>query len=365
MTRARLNQLVEGANLGMQPMIARESGIESRYVGGRRVARLTRRAPIFAKLSGSSSPYSFTEQVETSPGTWANGPTTGSANAYEVNGKASLNNKVVRLYPDPFGKWRFQWMAKDAAPSGGGGTCSTGSFPVLILGCKEIPLPGATVTIIGPGLAIGTGTTNSSGMITFSMTGKPTGIYSITVTHSRFQTTVAFALVDCGANSTVVVQLLPATGYQCLLCDGPLPIKETLHASPPWGPSFTMTYQSTGFYAGSWIGTSPLTLEAYTSVPCHPGISAISTITSNMLWVFTKGCGAQVRFSTCECYSTVGYAIVSDDAFPTAFQNCTIPEVGFKSPDAAVNSPFSMTFNGWTLLDAALNEFTGSLVITE
>ena len=84
-----------------------------------------------------------------------------------------------------------------------------------------------------------------------------------------------------------------------------------------------------------------------------------------MLWVFTKGCGAQVRFSTCECYSTVGYAIVSDDAFPTAFQNCTIPEVGFKSPDAAVNSPFSMTFNGWTLLDAALNEFTGSLVITE
>lgn len=94
----------------------------------------------YAKLSGSSSPYSFTEQYGTSGGAWSNSVRTGTTNAYEINGTASLNNKVVWLEPGFPGDYRFQYLG---AGTGGGGT---GSFP----GCT-CATPPATLTMTDVG----------------------------------------------------------------------------------------------------------------------------------------------------------------------------------------------------------------------
>lgn len=94
----------------------------------------------YAKLSGSSSPYSFTEQYGTSGGAWSNSVRTGTTNAYEVNGTSSLNNKVVWLEPGFPGDYRFQYLG---AGTGGGGTG-------VLLGCI-CATPPATLTMTDVG----------------------------------------------------------------------------------------------------------------------------------------------------------------------------------------------------------------------
>jgi hypothetical protein len=66
--------------------------------------------PIIAKLSGSSSPYSFTQQVMQG-GSWTDGPITGTGNAYEVNSASGLGGKLVRMQPGFAGQdWRFRFF---------------------------------------------------------------------------------------------------------------------------------------------------------------------------------------------------------------------------------------------------------------
>jgi hypothetical protein len=69
---------------------------------------------VWGVLSGSSSPYTFTQILDGSFG-----PRAGTA--YEVNGIAGLGGKTARLYPDRRGAWRFQWVAFP----GGTGSCGT------------------------------------------------------------------------------------------------------------------------------------------------------------------------------------------------------------------------------------------------
>lgn len=91
-----------------------------RRTTGRTDVSRVRALPIIGLLSGASSPYSFTQQVDTAGGTWATGPLTGTA--YEVNGVAGLASTRHRLYPDRFGAWRFQAI-KHGASDGGGSEC--------------------------------------------------------------------------------------------------------------------------------------------------------------------------------------------------------------------------------------------------
>ena len=77
-------------------------------------------------LSGSGSPYSFTQQFDGTSSAWAAAPRTGTA--YEANGVSGLANKVARLYPDRHGAYRFQWVAS------GGGSYGT------LCGCATAPL---------------------------------------------------------------------------------------------------------------------------------------------------------------------------------------------------------------------------------
>ena len=82
---------------------------------GQRIAR-GHATPIWGTLSGSSSPYTFTEALEGAGGAWASGARTGTA--YEVNGVAGLGGKVARLFPDRHSAWRFQWRPTVCGCSG-------------------------------------------------------------------------------------------------------------------------------------------------------------------------------------------------------------------------------------------------------
>lgn len=95
---------------------------------------IARKESIWALLSGSSSPYSFTESIPGAGGIWTPGTRTGIANAYEVNGVSGLGGKRALLRPGyPF-DWRFQHVAEGT--SGGGGavcTCWTaGTLPTTL-----------------------------------------------------------------------------------------------------------------------------------------------------------------------------------------------------------------------------------------
>jgi hypothetical protein len=86
----------------------------------------------YAKLSGSTSPYSFTEQYGAAAGTWANHVRTGTTNAYEVNGTGSLNNKLVWLEPGYPGEYVFQYLGAGSGGGGGSGAflgCTCGTAP--------------------------------------------------------------------------------------------------------------------------------------------------------------------------------------------------------------------------------------------
>lgn len=117
--RAARAARVRGDNLGVQPSRA---GVACR----RTISR-----PIVARLTGSSSPYSFVQLFENSDATWSDGPRTGTA--YEVNGVSGLGGTRHRIYPDRFGGHRFQSIRH-----------GTGDGRGQLLGCV-CPSPPATL----------------------------------------------------------------------------------------------------------------------------------------------------------------------------------------------------------------------------
>jgi hypothetical protein len=98
------------------------TGLE--LVGGGRAGSGVRDASarsIFGMLSGSTSPYGFTQWTDSGADVFVAGPRSGLA--YEVNGVAGLGSRVARLYPDRSGDYRFQSVRHGGA--GGGGPVPT------------------------------------------------------------------------------------------------------------------------------------------------------------------------------------------------------------------------------------------------
>lgn len=138
---------------------------------------LSRPEGFYATLSGASSPYSFTEKYGATGGAWTTRVRTGTANAYEVNGKASLSGKTVYLRPGYPGEYLFQWVSEATAPC-------TGTVTVNVK-CNSTNISGATVTISQGGTTYATGTTNGSG--NFSTTALPSaGTYDVAVSKTGF-----------------------------------------------------------------------------------------------------------------------------------------------------------------------------------
>lgn len=243
-------------------------------LGGGALARQDR-GWILAKLSGSASPYSFTSQVDGGSGTLVNGPTTGTTNAYEVNGVSGLASKVVRLYPDGHGKYNFQYL--NCCSSG----CATGSLVFTVTGCG-VNQAGATVTVTGPGGFSASGTTNGSGQVTFSVVGYPAGTYSWTVTKGvRFQSQSGTKSVVCATTNTQIVSLSAATGYRCASCCG-IPIKENLWLTTPFGTTIAFN-----FVATQWQGT------AVESLSCRKDAGCVTSSTEDCSFFYSmlgSGC---------------------------------------------------------------------------
>jgi hypothetical protein len=130
-----------------------------------------------ARLSGTTSPYSWTEAVDASSGAYvvrANA-NSGALNAYEVNGVSGLDGKIVWLTWSAARDWRFQWVGYGPPPP-----CVSGRICVTIDsdGCSPAtPVYGATVTVTDsaePPNTVGTGVT--TGQVTaLSLTNQGSG----------------------------------------------------------------------------------------------------------------------------------------------------------------------------------------------
>lgn len=109
-------------------------------MAGTSIGRAGKR-PIWGTLGGSAPAYSFTALADAPGGGTVAGARTGVA--YEVNGVAGLAGKVARLFPDPFGRYRFQWVATGGGSTpGGGGVVAPGcvcATPYTISMLSRVP----------------------------------------------------------------------------------------------------------------------------------------------------------------------------------------------------------------------------------
>jgi hypothetical protein len=93
----------------------------------------------------------------------------------------------------------------------------TGTLTVVVTGCNDLPLEGASVEIWNDGILLDTLTTDANGEATLS--GLLEGTYPVEVTKTRFddyETTVLLhPVVECDTTTTLEVAMSPATGYTC------------------------------------------------------------------------------------------------------------------------------------------------------
>lgn len=139
----RLAKLEVGGTLSLQ------EGPSGRSIASAQVE------PFYALLSGSSSPYGWTEQFHQPGNTWIDGYRSGTASAYEVNGAPGLGGKRARLIPDGFGGYRFQFVRL--------GTAVCGSICTTVKNCDNTLAPGVSVTVTGPSSS---GTCVTTGQVT-------------------------------------------------------------------------------------------------------------------------------------------------------------------------------------------------------
>jgi hypothetical protein len=123
---------------------------------------------VMAKLSGATSPYSWAEVERPDPTLpWAtiSGGRTGTSDAYELNAKSGLADKVVGLRWTSAGDWRFQFV----------GVACRWTFDIR--DCRNGVVNGATINFRQSGVLIATATTVSGG----AAPSMPLGTYDVEV----------------------------------------------------------------------------------------------------------------------------------------------------------------------------------------
>lgn len=193
LSAAKINQLADNAEwiskLSVAPPLAMQSNPTGTHI------YLQRPEPVWARLSGSTSPYSWVEVYSSAPGTWTTlpGGRTGTTNAYELNAKAGCT-EVVEL--TAMGGWyAFQWV---------GFGCS---LVFDLFHPASCPARGATVDFKVGGVTVFSGVTNSVGRITW--TGASPGV-SYTIDWSFAGLTGTTSTTGC--TPVAVTTALP-TGY--------------------------------------------------------------------------------------------------------------------------------------------------------
>lgn len=222
----------------------------------------------YATLSGSTSPYSFTEKYGSSGGTWSTGVRTGTSNAYEVNGTASLNGKTVWLEPGYPGDYRFQYISNSS---------TTATWTITVLGCTGSGYAGVTVTVVHGGGTV-SGTTNGSGVVTF--TGLSTGSATATATapSARFVNSSITRTLSAGVRSDSF-SLSVASGYACCGCADP--IATTLYGT-----------DSNGTWTFNWTGAGWITCYTATDSTTGADLSCVpTTVTYSRQYTITCAAG--------------------------------------------------------------------------
>jgi len=247
LTASRLN---EWAGYASGVPLEVGDGLESAS-GSKRLLAARRARPIVAKLTGSSSPYSWTSQANTAAGTYANHAITGTTNAYEVNGVSGLASKVVRLYPDGHGKYNFQYLN-----CCGGGGC-TGTVTLTFL-CGATAVSGVSVTIT-QGVTSYSGTTNGSGQVTFSPT--TSGTWSVSASKAGYVSLSTSFVFSC-ANISITYGLASTStsvSGSVSACGVAVP-GATVTVSDASGVVATTTTDGSGNYTTGLIGHLGTTL---------------------------------------------------------------------------------------------------------
>lgn len=263
---------------------------------GQRV-RVESTDPFWGKLTGSTSPYSFSECFPN--GSVLTGGRTG--NVIEVNGVAGLNNKVVRIWPEG-GEYLTYWSRL-------GSPCA-GTLCVKFTVCNY-PQVGATIVITPPTGPVINGTTDANG--TFCAPITQTGSYHVTASNGREHVAQDRDITaTCTANFLTINTNDPADGFHCTCQCGPL--KDTLTLSFA-GKSLTLTYGAGGgdpllAGLGDWGGC--VTFDGLPGV--HPAPSGPDC--EGIYWsYFNISCGVTgnlpVWFQSNGCTLTWFYPIVS------------------------------------------------------
>lgn len=190
--------------------------------------------PTRALLSGSTSPYSFTEVRDGPGGTWVSMPNgdSGTSNVYEVNGKSGLAGKVVPITWTSAGDWRFQWVGY--APP-------TFAWTFNVFGCAGTGLAGATIELYQSGVLIDSCTTgDGTGGTTLGrcILNVPAGTYDIVITGpagAGFATNTSSASISATKTTNTTLTADTGAGFACWSCCN-VPLPPALHSTDSDGP---------------------------------------------------------------------------------------------------------------------------------
>lgn len=217
-------------------------------------------------------------------------------------------------------KIKGTWIGRVARPPGSV-PCGTASF--VVKGCNNWPIPGASISITGPGGFTFSGITDVNGMVGFPITA--TGSYVVTTSAYRYTTNIFTYTLTCNRVNSNLVGLTPATGYSCASCCL-YPLPNILHGTFG-GQAVTLTHSATGdgalINSAGWYGTfayGSAYLSCCTPTPGFPQTnfpdpgSGPATI-----YCSTDGCGAGIYTTTCTLFGTKGGFIVGLPCPPALF----------------------------------------------
>lgn len=231
----------------------------------------------------------------------------------------------------------------------GGCGCTTPiTATFTVHGCNSLAYQGVTVSVYtsSGGTLLASGTTDATGSVTLSWSGAA-GNDWVTVTgqSARFAAYGATTSITNGGSTTIT--LTPAAGYYCFPGSGCLlPLAATIHATDTLLGNATLTYQTSGTYAGQWIADTSYTYPGLTNpngiAQCFSGTVHIHWTLGNVGW---------------SCDPTTGTCPAYDGTYNPSTAPCSTSSVN--TTQTQVCSPFSInqtvTYNGASnTLDAIL-----------
>lgn len=280
---------------------------------------------VTARDACSNALLSGVALTATGPGTTVTGTTNGSG--------------VADLVVNAAGSWSVQGVKSGYTTGSVGATAACGSttnvsLPLTVTGqvtsrtihvvSCTVNLPGATVDLILSGVTVATGTTNASGLVTFS--GLAAGTYTARAAKARLVTTTSapFAVTCSTTTPTILIGPSPATGYACLVpggCADPAPT--TLYLTDPvFGGPITLTYNGS-----AWVGCQDFTLAGVGSTPgCVSGtrttavkysLDSAAGVLTISLASCTSGASVLMKEQTCAAF-TVGATFTGSSTTTTA-----------------------------------------------